>query len=199
MGRFHNGMIAVAACLVIASPAFAGNGNGHGRGHGRHKSKHYASRSYCAPRQQVYYAPQRVYYQPQPVYVQPAPVVYQACAPRYVVYRPQHVAVVRPAPYVHVGARIGSVDISAVFGNGGGWSNYDYGCNFCEAHFSSYGGWENHVQSCGYRPANTRIECRRWDRDGYAQWRDSRDDRYDDRRYDNERYDDRYYDEDDQG
>jgi hypothetical protein len=197
MGRFHNGIIAVAACLVIASPAFAGHGNGNGHGHGRgHSKKHKRYASYCAPRQHVYY---------EPVYVQPAPVVYRACAPRYVVYRPQHVAVVRPAPYVHVGARIGAVDISAVFGGGGGWSNYDYGCNFCEAHYSSYGGWENHVQSCRYRPANTRIECRRWDRDGYAQWRDSRyDDRYDDRgyddrRYDDERYDDRYYDEDDQG
>ena len=191
MGRFHNGMIAAAACLVIASPAFAGhgNGNGNGHGHGRGHKKHYASRSYCAPRQYAYYAPQ-------PVYVQPAPVVYEACAPRYVVYRPQHVAVVRPAPFVHVGARIGAVDISAVFGNGGGWSSYDYGCNFCDAHFSSYGGWENHVHNCAYRPANVRIECRHWDRDGYAQYRDSR--RYDDRQYD-DRQDDRYYDEDGQG
>jgi len=176
-------MIFLAAGLVLATPAIAGNGNGHGRGHYK-KNK----RAYCAAPQQVYYEPQRVYYAPQPVYVQQAP----ACAPRYVVYQPQHVAVVRPAPFVHVGARIGAVDINAVFGNGGGWSNYDYGCNFCEAHFSSYGGWENHVQSCGYRPANTRIECRRWDRDGYAQWRESR---YDDRRYE----DDRYYDEDGQG
>ena len=195
MGRFHNGMIAVAACLVIASPAFAGNGNGHGRGHGRgHAKKHHA----CAPRQQVYYQPQRVYYAPQPVYVQPAPVVYQACAPRYVVYRPQHVAVVRPTPYVHIGARIGAVDINAVFGGDQGWSDYDYGCNFCEAHFSSYGGWENHVHDCAYRPANTRIECRRWDRDGYAEWRGQS--RYDNRRYEDERYEDeRYYDEDGRG
>jgi len=185
MGRFHNGMIFLAAGLVLASPAFAGHGNGHGRGHYK-KCK----RSYCAAPQQVYYAPQPVYYAPQPV-------VYQACAPRYVVYEPQHVAVVRPTPFVHIGARIGAVDISAVFGgNGGGWSNYDYGCNFCDAHFASYGGWENHVHNCAYRPANTRIECRRWDRDGYAQWRESRyDDRYDDRRYE----DDRYYDEDGQG
>ena len=187
MGRFHNGMIALAACLVLASPAFAGHGNG--KGHGRYKKHKHAS--YCAPRQHAYYAP---VYAPQPVYVQPAPVVYRACAPRYVVYQPQHVAVVRPTPYVHVGARIGAVDISAVFGGGGGWSNYDYGCNFCEAHFSSYGGWENHVHNCAYRPADTRIECRRWDRDGYAQWRSRgyEDEPYDDRRYDDERYDDRY-------
>ena len=193
MGRFHNGMIvvaAVAACVLLAAPAFAGNGHGHG--HGRYKHKKHK-------RVHAYYAPQ-------PVYVQPAPVVYQACAPRYVVYRPQHVAVVRPAPYVHIGARIGAVDINAVLGGGQGWSDYDYGCNFCEAHYSSYGGWENHVRACDYRPANTRIECRRWDRDGYAEWRsrDSRYDRYDDRRYEderyeNERYDDRYYDEDGRG
>ena len=184
MGRFHNGMIAVAlvaVCVLLASPAFAGNGRGHG--HGRYKHKKH-KHSYCAPQQHVYYAPQPVYYAPQPV-------VYQACAPRYVVYRPQHVAVVRPAPYVHVGARIGAVDISAVFGGNQGWSDYDYGCNFCEAHYSSYGGWENHVHNCAYRPANTRIECRRWDRDGYAEWRESRyDDRYED---------DRYYDEDGRG
>src|SRR5688572_32467072 len=110
MGRFHNGMIAaavVAACVLLAAPAFAGNGHGHGRYKHKHK-KH--KRAY-------------VYYAPQPVYVQHAPV-YQACAPRYVVYRPQHVAVVRPAPYVHIGARIGAVDINAVLGGGGGWSNY---------------------------------------------------------------------------
>jgi len=185
-------MIVAAACVLIATPALAGNGNGHGRGHYK-KNK----RSYCAAPQQVYYEPQRVYYAPQPVCVQPAPVVYQACAPRYVVYQPQHVAVVRPAPFVHVGARIGAVDISAVFGNGGGWSNYDYGCNFCDAHFSSYGGWENHVHNCAYRPANVRIECRHWDRDGYSQWRDSRG--YDDQQDDDRRYNDRNYDEDGQG
>jgi hypothetical protein len=194
MGRFHNGMIFLAAGLVLATPAFAGHGNGHGHGHGRGHDKHSScgSQAYYAP-QPVYYAPQPVYYA-RPVYAQPA---YRACAPRYVVYEPQHVAVVRPTPFVHIGARIGAVDINAVFGNGGGWSNYDYGCNFCDAHFSTYGGWENHVHNCAYRPANTRIECRRWDRDGYSQWRDSRG--YDDRQYDDQRYDDRSYDEDGRG
>ena len=46
MGRFHNGMLAVAlvaVCVLVASPAFAGNGRGHGHGRYKHKKhkRHY--------------------------------------------------------------------------------------------------------------------------------------------------------------
>jgi len=195
MRLFRNGMIALALCASAASAD-----PGHGRGHGQWKHQRY---------REVYVQSAPVYVQPAPVYVQaPPPVVYRECAPRYVTYYPQRVMVVRPTPFVRVGAQFGSVSISAVLG---GHQRYDYGCNFCDAHFSSYGAYENHVHNCAYRPANTRIECRQWDDQGYSQWQgrspsscrrgDDRDYGYnDDRRYDDDqRYDDRRYDDDDQG
>jgi hypothetical protein len=199
MRLFRNGILVVAALSLCTTAAFAGHGRGHAYGH--YKNKRY-----------VESCPQPVYVQSAPVYVQPAPVVYRACAPRYVTYYPQQVMVVRPTPFVQVGARFGSITIGAVFG---GHQRYQYGCNFCDAHFSSYGAYENHVHNCAYRPANTRIECRQWDDQGYSQWQGrspsscrrsndryyeeddrgySQDDRYDDRRYDNQDDQGGYYD-----
>lgn len=200
MRLFRNGMLVIAALSLSVTAASAGHGNGHAYGHYKHQ-------------RYVEYVPQPVYVQPAPVYVQPAPaanVVYRACAPRYVTYYPQQVMVVRPTPFVQVGARFGSISIGAVFG---GHQRYDYGCNFCDAHFSSYGAYENHVQNCAYRPDNVRIECRRWDDQGYSQWQGRNpsscrrsNDRYnggynDDQQYDDRQYDNRQYndDQDDQG
>jgi hypothetical protein len=123
------------------------------------------------------------------------------------------VIVVRPAPYARVGVNFGRISISALLGGHRHWNDCDYGCNFCDAHFSSYGSYEAHVRSCEYRPRDCQIQCRQWDNAGYDEWSDrgdgqcspddaySNDSRYDDDdRYDNRRHDDdddRYYDEDD--
>ena len=105
----------------------------------------------------------------------PPPVVYRECAPRYVVYRPSRVLIVRPQPYVVrsgisgvIGGQFGPVSVSAVFGPHARYSSYQYGCNFCDARFSSFGGYENHVERCGYRPANVRLEVHAWGDDGYG-------------------------------
>jgi len=200
MRLFRNGILVLAALSVCVTAASADSWHGKGRG-----KKHKRYVAYYP--QQVVYRSRPVYVQPAPVYVQPAPVVYRACAPRYVTYYPEQVAVVRPTPFVRVGAQIGAVSISALFG---GHRQYDYGCNFCDAHFSSYGAYENHVHNCAYRPSNVRIECRQWDDDGYAQWNGrspsncqrsndrsygyNDDQGYDDRRYDNNDDDQGYYD-----
>jgi hypothetical protein len=231
----RNGLLAltvIAALSICASAALAGNGNGRGHkkgyGHGKSRGGSYTVRYRQPERVYVhptrvsvrYRQPQRVYVrQPQRVYVQrPQVVRYEACAPRYVTYRPQHVILVRPAPYVRVGAHIGSIDISAIFGPKRRYSSYDYGCNFCEAHFTSYGGYESHVRSCDHRPQGSRIECEDWDESGYDEYRRGGHGRYDDRYEerdrgdyrDDDRYDDRgdyrsndgydddgYYDDDD--
>ncbi len=144
-------------------------------------------------------APRVVYAQPQRVYVR--------CAPRYVSYRPHRVIIVRPAPYARVGINFGRIGISAILGHG--WNDCDYGCNFCDAHFSSYGSYSAHVQSCAYRPRDCDIQCRPWDNAGYQEWRGNDDGQCEDRYgYDNDDRgdyrsndgyddDDRYYDEDD--
>ncbi len=152
----------IAALSILATSASAGHGRGNGWGNRRG--------GHCRPSGRVVVR--------EPVY---APTrVYAACAPRYVTYRPQRVVVVRPAPYVRVGGRFGSVDISAIFGQRRHYDAYEYGCNFCDAHFASYGAYERHVHSCSYRPANYRIQCRNWDDAGYDEYRAGR---YDDRRY----------------
>lgn len=197
----RNGVLALTAIAVLsvfASAAFAGDGKRRGHKKYRHDRGGDAS---CSVQ---YRQSDRVYVrQPQRVaYARPA---YEACAPRYVSYRPQGLVIVRPAPYVRVGGRIGSVDISAVFGSRRQYSNYDYGCNFCNAHYTSYSSYERHVQSCEYRPANVRIQSRRWDDAGYDDYRrggyrdrdygDRSNDGYDDRGYDDyDRDDDGYYD-----
>jgi hypothetical protein len=209
----RNGLLAltvIAALSICASAALAGDGNGRGHkkkgyGHGKSRGGGYSVR-YRQP-QKVYVHPSRGghygggsrvtvrYRQPQRVYVQrPHVVRYEACAPRYVTYRPQRVILVRPAPYVRVGAHIGSIDISAIFGPKRRYSHYDYGCNFCEAHFTSYGGYEGHVRSCEHRPHGSRIECEDWDESGYDEYRRGDHGRYDDRYEERDRgdYDDRY-------
>ena len=196
MRLFRNGILVLAALSLCVTAASADSWHGRGHGHGK-KNKRYVAYEPVYRSRAVYVQPAPVCVQPAPVYVQAAPV-YQACAPRYVTYYPEQVAVVRPTPFVHIGAQLGAVSISALFG---GHRQYDYGCNFCDAHFSSYGAYENHVHNCAYRPSNVRIECRQWDDDGYAQWQgrnpsscrrsndryyeeDDRDYRQDDRRYD---------------
>ena len=151
--------LATAALLLTLAPeAFAkgGHGNGHGRGnaYGHRRGCDVAYAPYCAAPRQVAYAP---------VYAAPP------CAPRYVVYRPQRVLVVQPTPYIQVGTHIGPVDISAVFGPNRYASRYEYGCNFCDAHFSSFGAYENHVEHCGYAPSNVHIEVHAWGDNGYGQ------------------------------
>ena len=134
-------LAAVAALITLAPAAFADHDHGRGHAWGRRDRQYWA----------------------QPVFA--APPAWTACAPRYVVYRPQRVAIVRPAPYVRIGGRIGQVDVSAVFGPHANYTSYDYGCNFCDAHFSSFGAYEDHVEHCAYRPANVRIVVRSWDDD----------------------------------
>jgi hypothetical protein len=136
-------LAATAATLMTLAPAAFAD-HGHGRGHAYGHRRYYPVA--CAP-QPVYYA---------------AP----ACAPRYVVYRPARVLVVRPAPYVQVGTRIGPVDISAIFGS---HQRYEYGCNFCDAHFSTFGAYEDHVEHCGYAPSNVHIQVQAWGDNGYGQ------------------------------
>jgi hypothetical protein len=126
-----------------------------------------------------------------------------ACAPRFVSYRPNRIVIVRPAPYVRIGGVFGAVGISAILGPQRVYSDYDYGCNFCDAHFSSYGSYEDHVLNCPYRPADVQIQCRNWDDQGYNDYRSSRDDdpgyrandRYEDRGDADDRDDDRDYDD----
>jgi hypothetical protein len=168
-------LAAAAALLTLAPAAFADHDHGHGRGNA------WGHRRYRA-----YYA--------QPVYAVPPPA---PCAPRYVVYRPQRVLVVRPAPYVRIGGHFGQVDISAIFGPRRSYATYDYGCNFCDAHFGSFEAYENHVEHCPYRPANVRIDVRAWGDGGAGDYRgydrndyrndyrsdDRNDDRNDDRGY----------------
>jgi len=130
--------------LTLASAAFA---HGHGRGHAYGHRGYY--RVACAPRPVYYAAP--------------------ACEPRSVVYRPSRVLIVRPTPYVTVGTRIGPVDISAIFGPNRYASRYEYGCNFCDAHFRSFDGYENHVEQCEHRPSNVHLEVHAWGDNGYGQ------------------------------
>jgi hypothetical protein len=193
----RNGLLALAviAALFSSAPAaLAGHGNGRGNGRGHNKEYGrgaYRGGGYTAQRWRT---PQRVYAQ-RPTYYRQSPRIsanvriysggsyggsyyqptYVRCAPRYVTYRPQRVVIVRPAPYVRIGGVFGSVGISAVFGPRRHYSSYDYGCNFCDAHFSSYGAYESHVQSCAYRPADVRIQCQNWDDQGYNDYRSSGD------------------------
>jgi hypothetical protein len=141
--------LALAGALLTLAPAAFAHGNGHGHAYG-HRGRYVA---WCPP---------------------PPPVVYRECAPRYVVYRPSRVLIVRPQPYVVqsgisgvIGGQFGPVNISAVFGPHARYSSYRYGCNFCDANFVSFGAYENHVERCGYRPANVRIEAHAWGDDGY--------------------------------
>jgi hypothetical protein len=176
---------AIAALSILATGAEAGNGHGKKKWK-KHKSRHVYSERWRAPRTVV--VERRV--------VRSAPV-YAACAPRYVSYRSPRVVVVRPAPYVRVGARIGAVDIAAIFGPRRQYSRYDYGCNFCDAHFASFATYERHVHGCDHRPRNVTIQARVWDDGGYDEWCDGHDGRYDDRwrggydDHDDDRYDDR--------
>jgi hypothetical protein len=228
----RNGVLAltaIAALTLAASAASAGNGNGRGhqgynRGAVRYRQQggYYGGhRGGTSIRANIrigggygygggYYGGGGYYRQPQRVYVRSAPRViyaqpaYTACAPRYVTYRPRQVVLVRPAPYVRVGVRVGCVDIGAIFGPHRRYSNYDYGCNFCDAHFSSYGAYESHVQSCQYRPSNCRIQCEDWDNAGYDDYRASCErgnaTRYDERDRGEYRGDDRgSYRQDDRG
>lgn len=185
---------ALAALSILATSADAGNG----RGYKKHKHRGHDCSDVCyverwrEPRHVVVARPARRVY---------AAPVYAACAPRYVSYRSPRAIVVRPAPYVRVGARIGSVDIGAVFGGRSQYSNYEYGCNFCESRYSSFSAYDSHVQSCSYRPRNVQIQARVWDDAGYGEW-EGRDASSQDRRYSDSRYeeDDRYdrrYDDDD--
>lgn len=214
---FRLGLIAITALAtvsILATGADAGNGNGR---------KKWKNRGYSnGVRYEQRWREPRAVVVSRPVRVVGAAPVYAACAPRYVSYRSPRVMVVRPAPYVQVGARIGSVNIAAIFG-GRRHANYDYGCNFCDAHFNSFDAYDSHVHSCAHRPRNVRIDARVWDDAGYGEWQhrdpcaqdrtyarengaydDGRcDDRgYDDGRYDDGRYDDGGYDNggyDDQG
>lgn len=186
-------LTALAALSILATAADAGNDRG--RGHKKHKHRHGSDVCYVEhwreARHVVVRPARRVHAVP----------VYAACEPRYVSYRSPRVIVVRPAPYVRVGARIGSVDIGAVFGGRRQYSHYDYGCNFCESRYSSFSAYETHVQRCSHRPRNVVIQARVWDDAGYGEWRgrDACDQGrgYGDRRYDDRDYDDRYDDRDD--
>ncbi|MEP7028161.1 MAG: hypothetical protein ABI960_06160 [Candidatus Eisenbacteria bacterium] len=159
-------LAAVAALLLLAPPAFAGRGHGRGHGHGK-----YDRRIVFVPAPRAYYA--------RPDFA-PAP-----CEPRYVTYRPSRVLIVRPAPFVRIGGRVGAVDISAVFGPRRQYANYEYGCNFCDAHYATYRGYSNHVVGCSHRPADVRIQARAWGDGGYGDARynasgyDDEDDGYD--------------------
>jgi hypothetical protein len=201
-------LTAVAVLSILATGADAGNG------HGRRKWKH--RRSYDGVRYEQRWREPRAVVVSRPVRVVHAAPVYAACPPRYVSYRSPRVVVVRPAPYVRVGARIGSVHIGAIFG-GRRHADYDYGCNFCDARFNAFSAYDSHVHGCAHRPRNVRIEARVWDDAGYGEWehRDPcaqdrtyareagvYDEGWDDRGYDDGGYDDRdrdygYDDEDD--
>ena len=178
-GRVLVALVAVSALSLSGTVAEAGNGHGHGKSRHKHKVKHarYVSYDECGPREVVVVD--------RPAYVVRQAPVYEACAPRYVSSYSPRVVVVRPAPYVSVGARIGSVDIAAVFGPRRQYAQYEYGCNFCEAHFSTFAAYDVHVHGCDYRPHDVRIQARVWDDEGYGEWR-GRDDRYyeEDDRYD---------------
>lgn len=165
IGRLLVALVAVSALSLAGTAAEAGNGHGHGKW--KHKHKHKKVKHVRYER----YEPREVVVVERPVYVRRAPV-YQACAPRYVQYVSPRYAVVRPTPYVQVGARIGSVDISAVFGPERRYRSYEYGCNFCSAHFSSFRSYDRHVHGCGHRPRGVEIVARAWDHDGYGEWRD---------------------------
>jgi hypothetical protein len=177
--------LSIVAALTL-SGTVAEAGRGHGNGHKKHKHK-------------ARYRTERV------VYVERHAPVVIAQPVRYVSYVEPRVVVVRPTPYVHVGARIGRVSIGAVFGPRATYSDYDYGCNFCDAHYNTFASYDAHVHNCGYRPQNVQIVARGWDDQGYGEWsgRDPYacrgavryDDgyRYDDR-YEDVRYDDRYAD-----
>ena len=138
---------ALVASLAVPSPASADPPEGRGyRGHGRARVEFRAEASY----RPSYYRP--VYRRP--AYVRPAY--------RYVVYRPHRVLIVRPAPLVRIGARIGRVNVSAIFGSHARYDSYLYGCNFCDARFDSYDAYARHVRSCEDRPADVRVVLERW-------------------------------------
>ena len=94
-----------------------------------------------------------------------------------------------------------------IFGPKRRYSHYDYGCNFCDAHFTSYGSYESHVQGCDHRPSGSRIQCEDWDESGYDEYCRRDGDRYEERDrgdyYDNDdrdyRGNDGYDDRDDDG
>ena len=162
-GRVLVALVAVSALSLSGTVAEAGNGHGHGKHKHKHKNKHARYVRYEAPRQVVVVE--------RPVHVVRHAPVYTACEPRYVSYYSPRAVVVRPAPYVQVGARIGSVDIAAVFGSRPRYADYDYGCNFCEAHFNTYQAYDVHVHGCDYRPRDVQIQARMWDDQGYGEWR----------------------------
>ena len=162
-GRVLVALVAVSALSLSGTVAEAGNGHGHGRHKNKHKNKHARYVRYEESRQVVVVE--------RPVHVVHHAPVYTACEPRYVSYYSPRAVVVRPAPYVQVGARIGSVDIAAVFGSRPRYVDYDYGCNFCEAHFNTYQAYDVHVHGCDYRPRDVQIQARMWDDQGYGEWR----------------------------
>jgi len=162
-GRVLVALVAVSALSLSGTVAEAGNGHGHGKHKNKHKNKHARYVRYEEPRQVVVVE--------RPVHVVHHAPVYTSCEPRYVSYYSPRAVVVRPAPYVQVGARIGSVDIAAVFGSRPRYVDYDYGCNFCEAHFNTYQAYDVHVHGCDYRPRDVQIQARMWDDQGYGEWR----------------------------
>ncbi len=182
--QWHNAwsgrsLVALAIVAALSLPGTVAQADrGHGHGHGKHKHKHARYREVHV--------------------VSPARVVFAAPA-RYVTYAEPRVVVVRPTPYVHVGARIGRVSIGAVFGPQPQYARYEYGCNFCDAHYSSFAAYDAHVHGCSHRPREVQIVARGWDDQGYGEWV-GRDPyayrggaRYDDVRYEDVRYDDGRY------
>jgi hypothetical protein len=185
-------LVALTAVVALSLVASAADAAGPGRGRSKHKRKHKRHHERVVVRHERWREPRHVVVS-RPVRVVRAEPAWAACPPRYVSYRPQRVVVVRPAPYVRVGGRIGSVNISAIFGPRRQYSDYEYGCNFCEAHFGSFAAYDSHVHGCSHRPQDVRIQARHWDDAGYDEWdgRDacSTDRRYADGRWDDERYD----------
>ena len=174
---------AIAALAILATGADAGYGHGH-------KKKKHRRYSHDVRYEQRWREPRHVVVS-RPVRVVRAQPVYAACPPRYVAYRSPRVVVVRPAPYVRVGARIGSVNIGAIFGPRRQYRDYEYGCNFCEARFASFNSYDSHVHSCDHRPRNVHIQAEVWDEGGYREWCDH-DRVYGRGEYDDDDYDDRY-------
>jgi len=96
--------LALAATLLTIAPAAFAHGNGHGRGHAYGHRGYYRAAYYPRP---VAYG-----YCGAPGYAPGYAPAYYGYAP----YRPARVVYMAPAPYVAIGTRIGSVNISAVFG-----------------------------------------------------------------------------------
>jgi len=157
-GRSLVALSIVAALSLSGTVAQADRGHGHG--HGKHKQRWRSTRVVEVVREPV--VVERVRYVEPVRYVAPV---------RYVTYASPRVVVVRPTPYVHVGAQIGRVTIGAVFGPRATYADYDYGCNFCDARFNTFPAYDAHVHGCGYRPQNVQIVARGWDDQGYAEWR----------------------------